>query len=97
MLLLRAVNTRIATLIRLIGLGLIVYGILRSGTWGLVQAKPDAPEFEISFIPLAVVFRYSGQACQRFWTFRVTKPGIPDLTFSRRISGCLQDVEHGRD
>jgi MFS family permease len=26
-----------------LGLGLIVYGILRSGTWGLVQPKPDAP------------------------------------------------------
>jgi MFS family permease len=26
-----------------LGLGLIVYGILRSGTWGLVQPKADAP------------------------------------------------------
>ena len=26
-----------------LGLGLIVYGILRSGTWGFVQPKPDAP------------------------------------------------------
>src|SRR6478752_4670358 len=26
-----------------LGLGLIVYGILRSGTWGLVRPKPDAP------------------------------------------------------
>jgi MFS family permease len=26
------------------GLGLVVYGILRSGTWGFVQPKPDAPE-----------------------------------------------------
>jgi predicted MFS family arabinose efflux permease len=28
-----------------LGLGLIVLGILRSGTWGLVKAKPDAPEW----------------------------------------------------
>jgi MFS family permease len=28
-----------------IGLGLIVFGILRSGTWGLVQPKPGAPEW----------------------------------------------------
>jgi MFS family permease len=28
-----------------LGLALIVLGILRSGTWGLVRAKPDAPEW----------------------------------------------------
>src|ERR1700712_415272 len=27
------------------GLGLIVLGVLRSGTWGFVKAKPDAPEW----------------------------------------------------
>src|SRR6185503_17674869 len=27
------------------GLGLIVLGILKSGTWGLVQPKPEAPEW----------------------------------------------------
>lgn len=27
------------------GLGLIVLGILRSGTWGFVQAKPEAPQW----------------------------------------------------
>jgi predicted MFS family arabinose efflux permease len=28
-----------------LGLGLIVFGILRAGTWGLVQAKPEGPEW----------------------------------------------------
>ena len=28
-----------------LGLGLIVFGILRSGTWGLVRAKPEGPEW----------------------------------------------------
>ena len=28
-----------------LGLALVVLGILRSGTWGLVKAKPDAPEW----------------------------------------------------
>jgi len=28
-----------------LGLGLIVFGILRSGTWGLVKAKPEGPEW----------------------------------------------------
>jgi len=31
------------TALSALGLGLIVYGILRSGTWGFVQPKPDAP------------------------------------------------------
>jgi MFS family permease len=28
-----------------LGLGLVVFGIRRSGTWGLVQAKPEGPEW----------------------------------------------------
>ncbi len=28
-----------------LGLGLIVYGVLRSGTWGFVQPKPEGPEW----------------------------------------------------
>ena len=33
------------TALSALGLGLIVYGILRSGTWGFVQPKPEAPEW----------------------------------------------------
>ncbi len=33
------------TALSAIGLGLIVFGILRSGTWGFVQPKPEAPEW----------------------------------------------------
>ncbi len=33
----------VGTLLSALGLGLIVYGVLRSGTWGFVQPKPDAP------------------------------------------------------
>src|SRR4051812_10911938 len=35
----------VGTLLSAVGLGLIVYGILKSGTWGIVQPKPDAPEW----------------------------------------------------
>src|SRR5215469_4423721 len=35
----------VGTLLSAVGLGLIVYGILRSGTWGFVQPKPDAPKW----------------------------------------------------
>jgi MFS family permease len=34
----------VGTVLSALGLGLIVLGILRSGTWGFVQPKPDAPE-----------------------------------------------------
>jgi MFS family permease len=35
----------IGTALSAAGLGLIVFGILRSGTWGFVTAKPGAPEW----------------------------------------------------
>ena len=35
----------VGTALSAAGLGLIVFGILRSGSWGFVQPKPDAPEW----------------------------------------------------
>jgi MFS family permease len=35
----------VGTVLSALGLGLIVYGILRSGTWGFVQLKPGAPSW----------------------------------------------------
>jgi MFS family permease len=35
----------VGTVLSALGLGLIVYGILRSGTWGFVQPKADAPKW----------------------------------------------------
>jgi MFS family permease len=35
----------VGTVLSALGLGLIVYGILRSGTWGFVQPKADAPRW----------------------------------------------------
>ena len=35
----------VGTALSALGLGLIVFGILRSGTWGFVQPKPEAPEW----------------------------------------------------
>jgi len=35
----------VGTALSALGLGLVVLGVLRSGTWGLVKAKPDAPEW----------------------------------------------------
>ena len=35
----------VGTALSALGLGLIVLGVLRSGAWGFVQPKPDAPEW----------------------------------------------------
>ena len=35
----------VGTALSALGLALVVFGILRSGTWGLVRAKPAAPEW----------------------------------------------------
>jgi MFS family permease len=35
----------IGTVLSALGLGLVVYGILRSGTWGFVTPKPSAPQW----------------------------------------------------
>ena len=35
----------VGTALSALGLGLVVYGILRSGTWGFVTPKPGAPEW----------------------------------------------------
>ncbi len=35
----------VGTVLSALGLGLIVYGVLRSGTWGFVQPKTGAPEW----------------------------------------------------
>jgi MFS family permease len=35
----------VGTLLSALGLGLVVFGVLRCGVWGLVQPKPGAPEW----------------------------------------------------
>ena len=35
----------VGTALSALGLGLVVYGVLRSGTWGFVNPKPGAPEW----------------------------------------------------
>src|SRR5262245_755926 len=35
----------VGTALSALGLGLVVYGVLRSGSWGFVKPKPNAPEW----------------------------------------------------
>jgi MFS family permease len=51
-----------------LGLGLIVYGILRSGTWGFVQPKPEAPEW-LGLSPVVWLILAGGVVLRLFLTW----------------------------
>ena len=57
----------VGTALSALGLGLVVYGILRSGTWGFVQPKPGAPEWlglsPVIWLMLAGGGRAAGSSC----------------------------------
>ncbi|HKZ14253.1 MAG TPA: MFS transporter [Solirubrobacterales bacterium] len=59
-----------------VGLGLIVFGILRSGTWGLVRAKADGPEW-IGLSPVIWLILAGGLVIWAFalWENRVLSRG----------------------
>jgi MFS family permease len=51
-----------------LGLGLVVYGILRSGTWGFVQPKPEAPEL-LGLSPVVWLVLAGGAVLRLFLTW----------------------------
>jgi MFS family permease len=51
-----------------LGLGLVVYGILRSGTWGFVQPKPEAPEL-LGLSPVVWLVLAGGVVLRLFLTW----------------------------
>jgi MFS family permease len=62
------------------GLGLVVFGILRSGVWGWVQPKPDAPS--LLGLSLTLWFIFGGLLILRLffaWEDRLTKSGREPL------------------
>jgi MFS family permease len=62
------------------GLGLVVFGILRSGVWGWVQAKPDAPS--LLGISLTLWFVFGGLLILRLffaWEDRLIEAGREPL------------------
>ncbi len=63
-----------------LGLGLVVYGILRSGTWGIVQPKPGAPAW-LGLSPVIWLLIAGGAVLVGFleWEQHRTETGQPAL------------------
>jgi MFS family permease len=66
----------VGTALSAAGLGLIVFGILRSGTWGLVRPKPEGPEW-IGLSPVVWLILAGGLVIWAFvlWENRVLARG----------------------
>ena len=58
----------VGTALSALGLGLVVYGILRSGAWGFVQAKPEAPEW-LGLSPVVWLVLAGGLVLRLFLTW----------------------------
>jgi len=70
----------VGTAFSAIGLGLIVFGILRSGTWGFVKARPEAPEWiGLSPVIWLILAGASVLALFVFWENRLLARGREPL------------------
>jgi MFS family permease len=85
----------IGTALSALGLGLIVFGILRAGTWGFVQPKPGAPEW-IGLSPSIWLMLAGGFVLWLFlaWESRLLARGAeplvdPAILGLRRLRGGL--------
>ncbi len=68
----------IGTVLSALGLGLVVYGILRSGTWGFVQPKEGAPAW-LGLSPVVWLILAGGVVLRVFlgWEGRVDRKADP--------------------
>jgi MFS family permease len=74
------------TLLSAAGLGLIVFGIIRSGTWGFVQPKPGAPQWFGTSPVLWLVLGGAGVvALFVLWESRQLRRGGPALVDPRML------------
>jgi MFS family permease len=75
------------TFLSALGLGLIVFGILKSGTWGIVQAKPEAPQW-LGLSPVIWLLIGGGVALALFirWERRRTERGEGALLDPKLLS-----------
>jgi MFS family permease len=70
----------VGTALSALGLGLIVFGILRSGVWGFVKARPEAPEW-IGLSPVIWLVLAGGAVIWLFvvWENRLVARGAEPL------------------
>ncbi|RIQ11167.1 MFS transporter [Jiangella rhizosphaerae] len=70
----------VGTALSALGLGLIVFGTIRSGTWGFVNPKPDAPDW-LGLSPVIWLILAGGLALLGFtaWERRQRDAGRPIL------------------
>ena len=76
----------VGTLLSAAGLGLIVFGIIRSGTWGFVQPKPDAPQW-LGLSPVIWLILGGAGILALFvlWENRQLRRGGPSLVDPRML------------
>ena len=76
----------LGTLLSAAGLGMIVYGVIRSGTWGFVLPKPEAPQWlGISPVIWLVLGGAGVLALFMLWENRQRKRGGPILVDPRML------------
>ena len=77
----------VGTALSALGLGLIVFGVLRSGSWGFVRPKPGAPEW-LSLSPTVWLLLAGGVVVWLFlaWENRVIARGGDPLVDLARIT-----------
>jgi MFS family permease len=64
----------VGTALSALGLGLIVFGVLKSGTWGVVQPKPEAPQW-IGLSPVIWLMLGGGVALALFLRWETLRIG----------------------
>ena len=76
----------VGTLLSAVGLGAIVFGVIRSGTWGFVLPKPDAPQW-LGLSPVIWLMLGGGGVLALFvlWENRQLRRGGPILVDPRML------------
>ncbi|HEY3728666.1 MAG TPA: MFS transporter [Solirubrobacteraceae bacterium] len=85
----------VGTALSAIGLGLVVFGILKAGSWGFVQPKPDAPQW-LGLSPAIWLMLGGGVVLWLFfrWENRRIAGGVeplinPSILLNRTLRGGL--------
>src|SRR5207302_6438942 len=85
----------VGTALSALGLGLVVFGILKAGSWGFVQPKPDAPQW-LGLSPAIWLVLGGGVVVLLFlsWENRQLDRGVeplinPSILLNRTLRGGL--------